>query len=69
MISAWTEYLRGMDARVLDILSAVVSFIVLLVLFLVLPMVLEAGIAYLLAIVLFILTMSWAGFYINKAIS
>ena len=59
----------GMDARVLDILSAVVSFIVLLVFLLVLPLFLEQGIAYLLAIVIFILTMSGAGFYINKTIS
>lgn len=58
-----------MDARILDILSAVVSFIVLLVFLLVLPAFLEPGIAYLLAIVIFILTMSGAGFYINKAIS
>jgi len=59
----------GMDARVLDILSAVVSFIVLLVFLLVLPLFLEQGISYLLAIVIFILTMSGAGFYINKTIS
>ncbi|OPX70234.1 MAG: hypothetical protein A4E36_00638 [Methanoregulaceae archaeon PtaB.Bin009] len=59
----------GMDARVLDILSAVVSFIVLLVFLLVLPLFLEQGIAYLLAIVIFILTMSGAGFYINKTLS
>ena len=59
----------GMDARVLDILSAVVSFIVLLVFLLVLPLFLEQGIAYLLAIVIFILTMSGAGFTINKTIS
>lgn len=58
-----------MDARVLDILSAVVSFAVFLVFVLVLPSFLEPGIAYLLAIVIFILTMSAAGVSINKAIS
>jgi len=69
MISAGNENIYTMDARALDIISAVVSFIVLLVFILVLPAVMEPGTAYLLAIVIFILTMSGAGLYINKAIS
>lgn len=68
-ISSGTENMLDMDARVLDILSAVAGFIVLLVFLLVLPTFMEPGIAYLLAIFIFILTMSGAGFYINKAIS
>ncbi len=58
-----------MDARLLDIASAVAGFIVLLICILLLPSFMEPGIAYLAAIVIFILAMGGAGFYINKAIS
>ncbi|MCQ8893906.1 MAG: hypothetical protein NQU46_04670 [Methanolinea sp.] len=57
-----------MDARLLDIFVAVCCFIVLLILVLVLPAFLPAGIAYLLALVIFIFAMSAAGFSINKAL-
>lgn len=58
-----------MDSRVIDIASAVVSGVVLLVFILALPTFLEPGIAYLVALIVFIMTMSGAGFYLNRAIS
>lgn len=58
-----------MDSRVIDIASAVVSGIVLLVFLIALPTLMDPGIGYLLALVIFILTMSGAGFYLNKTIS
>jgi hypothetical protein len=58
-----------MDSRVIDITSAVVSGAVLLVFLITLPGIMDPGLGYLLAMVIFILTMSGAGFYLNKTIS
>jgi hypothetical protein len=58
-----------MDARLLDIVSAIICFFVLLALVLVLPTFMAPGTAYLLSIVIFIFAMSGAGIAINKAIT
>lgn len=58
-----------MDSRVIDITSAVVSGAALLVFLITLPNIMDPGFGYLLAMVIFILTMSGAGFYLNKTIS
>jgi len=60
---------RYMDARLLDVISAVVCFFVLLALVLVLPAIMAHGTAYLLAIVFFVFAMSGAGIAINRAIT
>ena len=53
---------QGMDPRIKDITAAAVSFTVFLVLLLALPAVLDPGIAYLFAIVGFIIVVSVAGY-------
>lgn len=58
-----------MDSRVIDITAAVVSGIVLLVSLIVIPGIMDPGFGYLLALVIFILTLSGAGFYLNNTIS
>jgi hypothetical protein len=58
-----------MDPRLLDIVSAVIAFLVFLVLVILLPAVLEPAIAYMTAIVIFICTLSGTGYFINKAIT
>lgn len=58
-----------MDPRLLDIVSAVIAFLVFLVLVILLPAVLEPAIAYMTAIVIFICTISGTGYFINKAIT
>jgi hypothetical protein len=58
-----------MNARVLDVLAAIGSFIVLVVLLITLPYVMNPGIAYLLGLVGFIVVMSVAGFKITDKIT
>jgi hypothetical protein len=58
-----------MDARLIDIFSAIVCFFILLTLVLVLPRIMAPGTAYLLSIVIFVFAMSGAGIAINKAIT
>ena len=57
-----------MDARLLDVIIGLSGFLVLIVLLAVLPMVMVAGIAYLTAIVIFILFLSGAGYLVNGKI-
>jgi hypothetical protein len=58
-----------MNARVLDVLAAIGSFIVLVILLITLPYVMNPGIAYLLGLVGFIVVMSVAGFKITDKIT
>jgi hypothetical protein len=57
-----------MDARLLDVIIGLAGFLILIVLLAVLPMIMVAGIAYLTAIVIFILFLSGAGYLVNKKI-
>jgi uncharacterized membrane protein len=58
-----------MDARLLDVLIGVTGFIVLVILLAVLPLVISAGPAYLIAIIVFILFLSGAGYMVNEKIT
>jgi hypothetical protein len=58
-----------MDARLLDVVIGVSAFIVLVVLLAVLPMALPAAIAYLAAIIGFIVFLSGAGYLVNEKIT
>ncbi len=57
-----------MDARLLDVIIGLSGFLVLIIMLAVLPMVMVAGVAYLAAIVIFILFLSGAGILVNKKI-
>jgi 4-hydroxybenzoate polyprenyltransferase len=57
-----------MDPRLLDLVIGVVALLVMIVLIVGLPLVLPAGPAYLLAIVIFLVLMSAAGYVINEKI-
>jgi len=57
-----------MDARLMDIISALASFIVFIALLIILPGLMDPGIAYIIAIVAFIAVISGAGYMINKKI-
>jgi len=58
-----------MDARLLDVVIGVAGFFILIVLLAVLPMVMVAGVAYLTAILVFILFLSGAGYMVNEKIT
>lgn len=58
-----------MDARLLDVVIGLAAFIVLVILLAVLPMALPAAIAYLAAIVGFIIFLSGAGYLVNDKIT
>lgn len=58
-----------MDARLLDVLIGVTGFAVLVILLAVLPLVISAGPAYLIAIIVFILFLSGAGYMVNEKIT
>jgi hypothetical protein len=58
----------AMDARLLDVIIGLSGFLVLIVLLAVLPMVMISGVAYLTAIVIFILFLSGAGILVNEKI-
>jgi hypothetical protein len=58
-----------MDARLLDVLIGVTGFVVLVILLAVLPLVISAGPAYIIAIVVFILFLSFAGYRVNEKIT
>ena len=55
-----------MDPRLLDLVIGVVALILLIVMIVGLPFVLPPGPAYLLALVLFLVVMSGAGYVINQ---
>ena len=57
-----------MDTRLLDLVIGVVALLVMIVLIVGLPLVLPPGPAYLLAIVIFLVLMSIAGYVINERI-
>lgn len=57
---------KAMDPRLMDIIIAVAAFAVFLLLVELLPMFLNAGIAYLGAIIIFIIIMAVAGIMINR---
>jgi hypothetical protein len=58
-----------MDARLLDVIIGLVCFAILVILLAVLPIVMDAGIAYLISILVFILALSGAGYLVNKQIA
>ena len=58
-----------MDARLLDVVISVISFCILITLLALLPMVMNAGIAYLSAITFFILVLSGAGYMVTQQIA
>ena len=58
-----------MDARLLDVITSVICFCILIVLLGLLPRFMEAGTAYVSAILIFILALSGAGYLVNKKIS
>ena len=57
-----------MDARLLDVIIGLSGFLVLIVMLALLPMVMVSGVAYLAAIVIFILFLSGAGYLVNDKI-
>ena len=58
-----------MGARLLDVIIGVIAFLILVALLAVLPLVMTAGIAYIAAIVIFILVLSGAGYLVNEKIA
>ena len=60
--------INGMDARLLDVVIGVSGFLVLIVLLAILPMIIVSGVAYLGAIMTFILFLSGAGYLVNEKI-
>lgn len=62
-------YILGMNARALDIVLAIGSFLVFLILLITLPFLMNQGIAYLIALIGFIVIMSVAGFRITGKIT
>ena len=67
-IYPFTAKIHVMDARLLDVIIGLSGFLVLIVLLAVLPMVMVSGVAYLAAIVIFILFLSGAGILVNEKI-
>lgn len=57
-----------MDPRLLDVIIGVSGFLVLIVMLALLPMVMTSGIAYIAAIIIFILFLSGAGYLVNEKI-
>ena len=58
-----------MDARLLDVIIGVTGFAILVILLALLPMVFSSGPAYLIAIIVFILFLSGAGYMVNEKIA
>jgi hypothetical protein len=58
-----------MDARLLDVIIGVICFCILIVLLGLLPRLMDAGTAYVSAILIFILALSGAGWLVNKKIA
>jgi hypothetical protein len=58
-----------MDARLLDVIIGILGFLILVALLATLPMVVSAGAAYLLAILVFILFLFGAGYLVNEKIT
>jgi hypothetical protein len=60
--------INGMDARLLDVVIGVSGFLVLIVLLAILPVIIVSGVAYLAAIITFIVFLSGAGYLVNEKI-
>jgi len=58
-----------MDERLLDVLIGVSGFAVLVVLLAILPLAISTGAAYLIAIIVFIVFLSGAGYMVNEKIA
>jgi hypothetical protein len=58
-----------MDARLLDVVIGLAAFFILVTMLAVLPMIMVAGIAYLVAVVIFIIFLSGAGYLVNEKIT
>ena len=58
-----------MDERLLDVMIGLAAFLILIVLLAVLPLVMNAGTGYLVAIIVFILFLSGAGYMVNEKIT
>lgn len=58
-----------MDARLLDVVIGLTAFIILCILLAVLPMLMVPALAYLAAIIIFILVLSGAGYMVNDKIT
>ena len=67
-IYPFTAKIPVMDARLLDVIIGLSGFLVLIVMLAVLPLVMVSGVAYLAAIVIFILFLSGAGYLVNEKI-
>ena len=67
-LSAERYCTETMDTRLLDLLIGVVALLVMILLIVGLPLVLPSGLAYLLALAIFIVLMSVAGYVINEKI-
>jgi hypothetical protein len=67
-IYPFTAKTSVMDARLLDVIIGLSGFLVLIVMLAVLPMMMVSGVAYLTAIVIFILFLSGAGYLVNEKI-
>jgi hypothetical protein len=58
-----------MDERLLDVIIGLAAFLILVLLLAVLPMAMPAGIGYVVAIIVFILFLSGAGYLVNENIT
>ena len=58
-----------MDARLLDVVIGLSAFVILVILLAILPMALPAAVAYLAAIVGFMIFLSGAGYLVNDKIT
>ena len=58
-----------MEARNLDIAAGIVTFILFILLLIVFPLFTSSGYGYITALVLFIVIMSVAGYFINEKIT
>jgi hypothetical protein len=58
-----------MDARLLDVIIGVAGFVLLAILLAVLPLAVSAGPAYLIAIIVFVLFLAFAGYRVNEKIT
>ena len=58
-----------MDERLLDVIIGFAAFLILVVLLAVLPLAMAKGTGYLLAIIVFILILSGAGYLVNGKIT
>lgn len=58
-----------MDARLLDVVIGLIAFAILVVLLALLPLVLPAAFAYLIAIIGFMVFLSGAGYLVNEKIT